>query len=818
MNKMAAVETITAGTKGDEMEKPSTSEEEAPAVLTETSAPLNFSELTPSQFGISVESFKPKSSNHKDKSRLAQMKVRRRSNVGVRGSPETNSLIRFMAQQKMKTLSGSQTTALVKSSPFFPRVASTLRQKMASFQNLMDVEESDACDLLPAQDRDSAGRCVRTMDNLSDGSGGGEKEEKENNPPTTPTPGKRRCRGLQGCSLQITQTLTPCSSLKDQEDSVCELQSAGSLPSDLPAKASSSPSSPVHVSPPSPLEMKPAGEDHTPPKSTVKKKKQVRFGGPLSPELFDKNLPPSTPLQKGGTPARVPTPGWNLHLRSLLKTPQSESQMEQYQPGFHSPGGVGASPTLAWAALCEGDEDEINHGKFVFPPMEDVDSAVTSDAEYVWPLNLNAAFHEESLSQLQTDFSPRDDTKPSKVSQMEVLDESVPAEQQPEECVDVSAPVQRRNRKKAVSEEKPCKETLRSGKRKRKQPEESEPAKRSTRSAAKSACGKMKESSAASRRWNKEVDRSLYGSRSYAAKNPTLSPISERLSFFSQTPAALQTSPVRSPAPNPEIHASPTTADDTQGKVSLAEDSENPSQESVPYPSRGKSRRSGPTVRRGLKMRKFSVPDAEESPDLTGGETEEKTSSSLEVSKGSSPEQCEPGAGEVNTDQLSTQTSADASCTDSGKSESQSPPPAEESGVSNTTKAKAKRGRRSSALKELQNCAKDCVTDENGHVDGAENIQSNAGGRGETEVAGTDLAPWQDDFNFEDVFKPAATRGQRSVRRSLRNRSHMDLSGTGAGLAWMPRLSPEASDARRRTRGRRASAALLVPQPEETQD
>lgn len=38
-----------------------------------------------------------------DKSRLAQIKARRRSSVGVRGSPETNSLIRFMAQQRMKT-------------------------------------------------------------------------------------------------------------------------------------------------------------------------------------------------------------------------------------------------------------------------------------------------------------------------------------------------------------------------------------------------------------------------------------------------------------------------------------------------------------------------------------------------------------------------------------------------------------------------------------------------------------------------------------------------------------------------------------------
>lgn len=55
---------------------------------------------------------------------------------------------------------------LVRSSPFLPRVASTLRQKMASFQNLMDVEESEACDLAPRQDGDTGG-CIKTRDYLS---------------------------------------------------------------------------------------------------------------------------------------------------------------------------------------------------------------------------------------------------------------------------------------------------------------------------------------------------------------------------------------------------------------------------------------------------------------------------------------------------------------------------------------------------------------------------------------------------------------------------------------------------------------------------
>lgn len=84
----------------------------------------------------------------------------------------------------------------------------------------------------------------------------------------------------------------------------------------------------------------------------------------------------------------------------------------------------------------------------------------------------------------------------------------------------------------------------------------------------------------------------------------------------------------------------------------------------------------------------------------------------------------------------------------------------------------------------------------------------------EQEGTGLDLAPWQADFNFEDVFKPVATRGQRSVRRSLRNQNC-----NSEGLAWLPWTSPESSkESRRRTRGRRLSAAPPVPPsvPEET--
>lgn len=94
------------------------------------------------------------------------------------------------------------------------------------------------------------------------------------------------------------------------------------------------------------------------------KKKSVRFGTPLSPEVFDKTLPVSTPLRKGGTPGRAPTPGGGLKLRSALKPPQTaDSDTAASGAGPGSPSWTGASPPLGrlgrqWEAADGGEEDE----------------------------------------------------------------------------------------------------------------------------------------------------------------------------------------------------------------------------------------------------------------------------------------------------------------------------------------------------------------------------------------------------------------------------------------------------------------------------
>lgn len=67
------------------------------------------------------------------------------------------------------------------------------------------------------------------------------------------------------------------------------------------------------------------------------KRKRVSFGGHLSPELFDKRLPPNSPLKRGAIPATLSLPFGNSPRAVLKKTSelrQSVSKVNKYIPGF----------------------------------------------------------------------------------------------------------------------------------------------------------------------------------------------------------------------------------------------------------------------------------------------------------------------------------------------------------------------------------------------------------------------------------------------------------------------------------------------------
>ncbi|XP_021037198.1 cell division cycle-associated protein 2 isoform X2 [Mus caroli] len=98
-------------------------------------SPLDFTTVTVEQLGITPESFVKTSSG---KSASSLQKARRRSTVGVRGSPETNCLIRFIAQQrslKNAVLSPLAREPHFEGSPRLYRNASVLRERMSAFRS-----------------------------------------------------------------------------------------------------------------------------------------------------------------------------------------------------------------------------------------------------------------------------------------------------------------------------------------------------------------------------------------------------------------------------------------------------------------------------------------------------------------------------------------------------------------------------------------------------------------------------------------------------------------------------------------------------------
>lgn len=290
---------------------------------------------------------------------------------------------------------------------------------------------------------------------------------------------------------------------------------------------------------------------------------------------------------------------------------------------------------------------------------------------------------------------------------------------------------------------------------------------------------------------------------------------------------------------NQETHLSPKIANDTQmtHDLALTNASETAVEDSVTSPNVSEksaaeqdSRLSGLRVRgRGLKKRKVSVADSDllsvEPQDQTRGgreqHCEEQTTTSLGLSTGIPSIHEER---EVDTVELCAQTSADNPCSDLEHHVSTHAPTSD--CPTNTAQGEAEQARRSSVTQEQQqNYPKKQQPshekqEERQGASPQENIQSSSDSQEEEGVAHVDLAPWQADFNFEDVFKPVGTRGQRSVRRSLRNQRNAE-EGSSGGLVWLPHTSPDSSkETRRRTRGRRLSAALPIPPslPEETQD
>ncbi|XP_040202041.1 cell division cycle-associated protein 2 isoform X2 [Rana temporaria] len=121
----------------------------------ESNTPINFSNVTVDDFGISSESF----TNSVGKSPKTLRKYRRRSTIGVRGSPEMNFLIRQIALQRSK-----KTTPEPLSNPFISPRNSILKDKISSFRNAFQaVEETEGKLKFPGFSEEGEGTKCNTL-------------------------------------------------------------------------------------------------------------------------------------------------------------------------------------------------------------------------------------------------------------------------------------------------------------------------------------------------------------------------------------------------------------------------------------------------------------------------------------------------------------------------------------------------------------------------------------------------------------------------------------------------------------------------------
>ncbi|KAL7836918.1 hypothetical protein AOLI_G00282020 [Acnodon oligacanthus] len=861
----------------------------------------DFSKLTPSHFGISTDSFVT-FSKEKDKSRVAQLKARRRSTIGLRGSPETNSLICFRAKAAMKT--PPRTPQNILASPLFTGCDS-IKQKMAAFQRLMGEDEENSEQSAPLMMKEKQGVGGSLSKDVQSGTEVCSEERQDRitpskrRPVATPPPSKKRRRVPLGlCKEEILEE--PSSELQNTPTQEPGVRSSEFKSPELKLGLGSDSQSQLMSFP---MLSKPEvirTDDFE--ISSVTKKKRVRFGAPLSPEFFDKTLPPSTPLQKGATPVRPPS---STGHKSLLKTPQ-RFDPPLPQPDFNSPRNNGASPVLSVSRRCrsrevESDEVFLDNEKITFPIMEDeFDNPPDDSKDTALAEGLELTLHHEppaaGTEHMNTGFQEEEDLLPPFIADHSV---ALPAEVEAEPKPDLEpsesqqeqqpacpasmteAPRSRRRKRKQPAERESQTETKRSSrtaaasdKGKMKQPAENETEiRRSSRTAAESAKGKMKTTAAKKRFGSKEVDRSLYGKRDYASKNPLLSPIPESAA------SSLTNTPTH-PHPDAKSDSSQTTAPDSHQRKTnstdatadlvaaaarwrrrflqqpsksssateighaIVEDDSASELEADPVSARASVNTAAHTggASSGTKAPRARRSSGRPAGRRRSGNTAkvERLSSAHESAIGDQTRQgntqsefsetlvrCESVQEEDNGHPVTAEHSGDSAIDGKLHQEKDEEAPNERKQARKSPRVKSTAV--TDVIEEEEPCQHPLETnqsaDEKAEGEGGQELTESSPAVGESALNSVEtlggqtepvLEPWQQaNFSIEDILRPVV-KSRRSVRRSLRNRRSVDVQASG--LAWVDHTSPELITANRRRTRSRLSAVSQPPTVLDTEE
>ncbi|XP_053125038.1 cell division cycle-associated protein 2 [Hemicordylus capensis] len=284
----------------------------------QTSPPRDFSALLAADFGITSESF---AYQLKGQSKSVTHKLRRRSTIGARGSPENDALICYIARQRntanpSPSWQNSPYSIFEQASPFkqgYPFLKDKIAAFQSSFKPLEEIEE----------------RVIHSPFIFQ-------------NPKTRPHEPSKSCRGWP-CERQAfskaTQTLVSADAeITSPDIPVCNILNFSEQPL-IPCTATVSKAVPalqpnirksqclsLETSIPRTgilkraheIQSHCAEEELNSNAASQQSFKKVRFATQRSLEIFDESKPPVTPLQKGHFPPSVLSPDAAC-LRSVLK-------------------------------------------------------------------------------------------------------------------------------------------------------------------------------------------------------------------------------------------------------------------------------------------------------------------------------------------------------------------------------------------------------------------------------------------------------------------------------------------------------------------
>ncbi|XP_069657166.1 cell division cycle-associated protein 2 isoform X2 [Haliaeetus albicilla] len=292
--------------------------------------PVDLRTVTIAEFGITQENFTKQSIGKSPTS----LKYRRRSAIGVRGSPENNTLIQYLAQQR----SNRQKAAFTQVSPFKRENVRLLKDKIdvfqQSFQSVQEAEgETGFSGLSQVDDASQEADCSpnkvpytkeQNLDQwsekfMSDNSGADLKENLRQNLTNSTKSDTRICTILSLCQdVAVTEPAAAVSKkwVYEQHNPIESLEAV--LIRDTLETGHDFSSD--HI----------AKDVRSNVISDLSRKK-VSFGEELSLEIFDESkppiTPPITPLQTGNTSLNEHIQSGS-HLRSVLKKTPAKQLMD----------------------------------------------------------------------------------------------------------------------------------------------------------------------------------------------------------------------------------------------------------------------------------------------------------------------------------------------------------------------------------------------------------------------------------------------------------------------------------------------------------